>query len=93
MVVGEQNDFALAEEAKTNKIVGEVDAFAKECAADLAAAKPIVDAALAGAVSRSFPRAATYSTQIVAGLFGIPSVEDRRPLAPSVDGHQRRTID
>jgi len=47
VIVGDQNEIAMAEEAKTNKIVAEVDAFAKECAADLAAAKPIVDAALA----------------------------------------------
>eukprot|EP00993_Chasmostoma_nieuportense_P002181 NODE_2_length_6488_cov_18.174344_g1_i0.p1 GENE.NODE_2_length_6488_cov_18.174344_g1_i0~~NODE_2_length_6488_cov_18.174344_g1_i0.p1 ORF type:complete len:2154 (+),score=521.91 NODE_2_length_6488_cov_18.174344_g1_i0:435-6464(+) len=47
VVVGEQNDVAEVEERKTNKIVNEVDAFAKECQADLAAAKPIVDAALA----------------------------------------------
>ena len=47
VLVGEQNEIAQAEESKTNKIVTEVDAFARDCANDLAAAKPIVDAALA----------------------------------------------
>eukprot|EP00906_Rhabdomonas_costata_P031047 RCo043883 len=39
IIVGEENEKAMVEEAKTNKVVQEVDAFAKDCAADLAAAK------------------------------------------------------
>ena len=46
-IVEEQSAIAGAEEAKTNKIVNEVEAFAAECARDLAAAGPLVEEAIA----------------------------------------------
>jgi dynein heavy chain len=46
-IVTEQSDIAEIEEAKTNKIVVEVESFQAECQRDLAAAQPLVDAALA----------------------------------------------
>ena len=46
-IVEEQNAIAEVEEAKTNKIVVEVEGFAAECARDLAAAKPLVEKARA----------------------------------------------
>jgi dynein heavy chain len=46
-VVEEQSTIAAVEEEKTNKIVVEVERFAADCAADLAAAKPLVDEAMA----------------------------------------------
>ncbi|CUG51588.1 dynein heavy chain, putative [Bodo saltans] len=46
-IVEEQSSLAAAEEAKTNKMVAEVEAFAADCARDLAAAQPLVDEALA----------------------------------------------
>jgi dynein heavy chain len=46
-IVTEQNDIAEIEEAKTNKIVVEVESFQAECQKDLAAAQPLVEKALA----------------------------------------------
>jgi len=46
-IVQEQNEIAEVEEAKTNKMVVEVEGFQAECQRDLAAAQPLVDAALA----------------------------------------------
>lgn len=46
-IVEEQNGVAMLEEAKTNKIVQEVDSLVSDCAADLNAAQPIVQAARA----------------------------------------------
>eukprot|EP00762_Andalucia_godoyi_P000343 ANDGO_03199.mRNA.1 Dynein beta chain len=46
-IVEEQTAQARVEEEKTNTLVSEVDAFKKECEADLAKAEPIVQEALA----------------------------------------------
>lgn len=46
-VVEEQTAIAHVEEEKTNKIVSEVEAFAAECAEDLAKAEPILEEAMA----------------------------------------------
>jgi len=46
-IVEEQSEIAEVEEAKTNKIVAEVETFAASCASDLAKAKPLVEEALA----------------------------------------------
>lgn len=45
-IVEEQSAIAAKEEEKTNKIVAEVTEFESQCSADLAAAQPIVKAAL-----------------------------------------------